>query len=718
MEDERRHRRIDRTFRGLTPSVVRTAEPAEFGRTVCDRLVDRGLYDSARFWTVERSGGALTLRARVDDGRDRGSTDATGERGRLAEIAKSAVRTTELECNREASDHRPDAADGGRPNTDGRSFAAVPLTFARTVHGVLGLSTSHPDAFDRFEADSLEELGTAIASALAAGERDSETGARQTNEVPGQSFGEDRADRREQQQKLDRLDSINDVIRDITQNLVDASTRAEIERVVCQSLVDTDRYRFVWIGRPDYESETVAPTAWSDAGAEYLEETDISIDDTETAKGPTGRAITTRQIQVTQNILEDPDYRPWRERARRYGYRSTAAIPLVHGDTLYGVLNLYAAEPRAFDDAERELLSELGETIPYAIDTIQTKERYQSFVDDVFDSSGVGIVILDDTFHVAWVNQAVLRYFGIEREKTVGRDGRRLVSDRLKHAFAEPEAFADRVVATYADNATTQEFECRVEPGPNRERRHLLHQSQPIESGFYEGGRLELYYDVTERKRRERELREKNDRLESFASMLAHELRNPVTIGQIYSQQLPNETDSEAVEYVAEAFDRIEEMIDVMLVLTRRREAVGERSSVRLAEVVREAWEDVEAPEATLAVDVDRSIQADETYVRHLFRNLLENAVEHGGSGVTVTVGGLPSGFYVADDGPGIPPEGRDAVFEAGYTTAAGQGGTGLGLAFVRELTDVYGWKCALTDSASGGARFEFTNVEQEAGTN
>jgi signal transduction histidine kinase len=718
MEDERRHRRIERAFRDLTPSVVRPAGPEELGRTVCDRLVDCGLYDSARFWIVEDSGDALTLRPRTDDGRDREATSATGERGGLADLAESAVRTKELECDREASDHRPDGADGGRPNADGRSSAAVPLTFAGTVHGVLGLSASHPDTFGRFEADSLEELGTAIASALAASEPEPGTHTVPASEGPEQSFVEDGTDRREQQQKLDRLDSINDVIRDITQNLVDASTRAEIERVVCQSLVDTDRYRFVWIGRPDYESETVEPTARSDTGAEYLEDADITIDESETAKGPTGRAIATHQIQVTQNILEDPDYEPWRERARRYGYRSSAAIPLVHGDTLYGVLNLYAAEPRAFDDAEKELLSELGETIPYAIDTIQTKERYQSFVDDVFDSSEVGIFILDDTFDVAWVNQATLRYFGIEREETVGRDGRQLVSDRLKHILVEPEAFADRVVATYADNATAEEFECQVEPGPNREGRHLLHQSQPIESGFYEGGRLELYYDITERKRRERELREKNERLESFASMLAHELRNPVTIGQIYGQQLPDDADAEAAEYVTEAFDRIEEMIDVMLVLTRGREAIGERTPVRLAEVVREAWADVETTEATLEVDIDRSIQADETYVRHLFRNLLENAVEHAGRDVTVTVGELSTGFYVADDGPGIPAEERDAVFKAGHTTAAGQGGTGLGLAFVRELTDVYGWECALTDSAAGGARFEFTNVDQDAGTN
>ncbi|WP_435180376.1 MEDS domain-containing protein [Halorussus sp. AFM4] len=229
-----------------------------------------------------------------------------------------------------------------------------------------------------------------------------------------------------------------------------------------------------------------------------------------------------------------------------------------------------------------------------------------------------------------------------------------------------------------------------------------------------------------ERTHREAQLRQKNDRLESFASMLAHELRNPVTIGQIYGQQLSGEQNAEAIDYVTEAFDRIEDMVDVLLILTRGREAVGERAPIDLGDAARDVWETVEAPDAALRVDLDRTIEADETYVSHLFRNLLDNAVEHGSTGreaqshdaveqagadVTVTVGDLPSGFYVADDGVGIPEDEREAVFDEGYTTAADSGGTGLGLAFVRKLAEVYEWEVSVTESESGGARFEFRNV-------
>jgi signal transduction histidine kinase len=222
-------------------------------------------------------------------------------------------------------------------------------------------------------------------------------------------------------------------------------------------------------------------------------------------------------------------------------------------------------------------------------------------------------------------------------------------------------------------------------------------------------------HTAIERAEHERELEEQNERLDRFASKLAHELRNPVMIGQIYSQQVPREAAPEAVEYVREAFDRIEDMVDMLLVLTRGQEMMGDVTTVQLEGISREAWADVNAPSASLRVTGEHAVQADETYLRHFFRNLFENAVKHGGEDVTVTVGELPDGFYVADDGPGIPPDEQEKAFEAGYTTASDCGGTGLGLAYVAEFVDIYDWECAVGESANGGARFEFTNVERES---
>jgi signal transduction histidine kinase len=147
---------------------------------------------------------------------------------------------------------------------------------------------------------------------------------------------------------------------------------------------------------------------------------------------------------------------------------------------------------------------------------------------------------------------------------------------------------------------------------------------------------------------------------------------------------------------------------------------------VALADVASQAWAHVDTAEATLETESDTTIVADEGRLRQVFENLFRNAVEHatpsagmadgGGTerarpGVTVRVGATDDGFYVADDGPGIPESERDAVFEAGHTDA--EDGTGFGLAIVAEIAQAHGWSVQVTDSWAGGARFEFSGVER-----
>ncbi|WP_135306403.1 sensor histidine kinase [Haloarcula amylovorans] len=201
-------------------------------------------------------------------------------------------------------------------------------------------------------------------------------------------------------------------------------------------------------------------------------------------------------------------------------------------------------------------------------------------------------------------------------------------------------------------------------------------------------------------------------RLESFADMLAHELRNPLAIGQLYSNQLPSEAAPEAVEYVAEAFDRIEELIDVILILTQEATVNIDWETVAVADAARTAWADADVGGAELTVIASQNIEVDPIHFQHLLENLFENAVTHHTADmpVQVTVGDLPTGFYVADNGSGIAKSERSQVFETGYTTA--DDGTGLGLAFVTELTEMYDWRCQIVESDTGGARFEFTNTD------
>ena len=104
---------------------------------------------------------------------------------------------------------------------------------------------------------------------------------------------------------------------------------------------------------------------------------------------------------------------------------------------------------------------------------------------------------------------------------------------------------------------------------------------------------------------------------------------------------------------------------------------------------------------------------ADELRLKQLFENLIRNAVEHGGSAVTVTIGDLNEGFYVEDTGTGIPAEEVATAFEAGYSTNAE--GTGFGLSIVQRIAEAHGWDIHITNRSGGGARFEITGIESTA---
>ena len=146
----------------------------------------------------------------------------------------------------------------------------------------------------------------------------------------------------------------------------------------------------------------------------------------------------------------------------------------------------------------------------------ESQEQYRTLLGDVLDSSPVGVIILDPQLRVVWVNRALERYFGLRREELIGRDKRLLIRERIKRIFAEPETFADRVLATYRDNSFVEQFECRVLPEGRREERWLEHWSQPIRTGVYCGGRVECYYDITARKGAMDELRVQTAYLEKL----------------------------------------------------------------------------------------------------------------------------------------------------------------------------------------------------------
>jgi PAS domain S-box-containing protein len=209
------------------------------------------------------------------------------------------------------------------------------------------------------------------------------------------------------------------------------------------------------------------------------------------------------------------------------------------------------------------------------------------------------------------------------------------------------------------------------------------------------------------------ELQRQNDRLEKFTSVVSHDLRNPLAVANGRLELAQRECDSAHLDAVAQAHERMETLIDDVLTLAREGEPVEEPEPVDLGDTIDGCWRNIERNEATLVTETKRTVRAEPSRLKQLLENLFRNAVEHGGETVRVTVGSLDNGFYVADDGPGIPDGERDEVFEAGYSTA--DEGTGFGLNIVQKIAEAHGWEVSVTDSDTGGARFEITGVETAA---
>ena len=238
-------------------------------------------------------------------------------------------------------------------------------------------------------------------------------------------------------------------------------------------------------------------------------------------------------------------------------------------------------------------------------------------------------------------------------------------------------------------------------------------------------GWLFLLQDVTEQKRRERELERQIEKLDQFASLVSHDLRSPINVADGFIEQTRETGDLDHLDRVEAATDRMEEIIDDVLELAREGQAVADPETVSVDTVAREAWEHTETKGASLGVETDATITADPERLTRLFENLFRNTIDHGApddspAELAITVGVDDQStakviLYVEDNGVGIPTAKREQVLEDGYTTDAD--GTGLGLAIVSEIADAHGWSVSVTDSDAGGARFEISGVSKPWGS-
>jgi PAS domain S-box-containing protein len=335
----------------------------------------------------------------------------------------------------------------------------------------------------------------------------------------------------------------------------------------------------------------------------------------------------------------------------------------------------------------------------------QELEAYETIVETIPD----GVFVLDDEGTIQRHNRRAAELIGHPGEDIQGTPFSQLVSEGIYPSVVVNE-YAEIVEELRDSDDDVAE---QLQPIDHPERGRRLYKSNiallPFDDEFR--GTTGTMRDVTERYRDQKRLENQNQQLEDFARVLAHDLRNPLHV-ILSRSKLLEETDGtrDHVDAIVRSAERMNAIVKDVLTVVRHGKSIEETEPVRLSDAVGAAWASVESPEARITVEPDGTVDADPERLTTLFEKLLHNAVEHGGDDVTVRAGLLTddcsTGFYVEDDGKGIPEEKVDSIFASNYSTK--QSETGLGLVVVRQIATAHGWSVSVTESDPGGARFEF----------
>lgn len=328
-------------------------------------------------------------------------------------------------------------------------------------------------------------------------------------------------------------------------------------------------------------------------------------------------------------------------------------------------------------------------------------ERYRMIV----EASGDPVYTLDEDGRMTFVNDAMVALTGHEENALLG--------EYVSLVMTEDDVGAGedliRRLLTTDEERGTFEMDIITADGqriPCENHVALL----PFEEEFR--GTVGTIRDISDRVERERRLQRERDRLDEFAGVISHDLRNPLNVAQGRVGLARERYDTEDLDTADRALDRMNQLIDDLLALAREGDEVRTLEPVDLARLARNCWRNVETNRATLDVEFDDTVRADPSRLQQLLENLVGNAIQHGRDSVAIEIGELDGGFYVEDDGPGISDAALDEIFEVGYSTS--ELDTGFGLSIVKQIVDAHGWTIRVTEGSDGGARFEIRDVEFE----
>jgi PAS domain S-box-containing protein len=531
-------------------------------------------------------------------------------------------------------------------------------------------------------------------------------------------------------EQLRQIDRAVTTLTRSTDALLRATSEISLLKEVCDITVEMAGYRLAWIGyaRPD-EGRSVTAMAMSGVAADYVSEVSVSWGDNDLGRGPTGTAIRTGVAQVIRDTDGDARFTPWREAALRYGFNSSIALPLGHGDSRLGALMIYAAEHDAFDSDTIRVLEDLARNLSYGIGALRMKAEHDQAVRDLAESEeryrsliemSPDAILVHSQGNILFANRASAGVFAAAHAKLVGR--------RIEDFFPE-EARPDllrRIANPPPGRFMSEETMLRLDDTP-------FSAEIVANSITFHGlnARLVVIRDVSERHQVQRQLLEsaKLATLGEMAAGLVHELSQPLNIMRLTAEgalmfiergKATPHWQAQQFQLIADQAQRTAEIIDDIRIFSRR-----DTSPIQVfdaMQAVRAALGVLEGQFRPDGIKLKIDLPATQVPVRgrrvqleQVVMNLLSNAHHAvrdrrdrmpadwcGVVSITAELTGGTVRVTLADNGTGIPTELRSRIFEPFFTTKEAGRGTGLGLSVSFGIVDSMGGRLETVDGGEG----------------
>ena len=537
------------------------------------------------------------------------------------------------------------------------------------------------------------------------------------------------------EEKLRKVNRALKALSSCNKVLIHASDEPDLLQKICRTILEVGKYHLVWIGftKPG-EKNTICICPMSQRGYEegYLKTANLMLEDTQGEFNPICTALRTNKPCIVRNIMTNPDYVPLRAEATKLGYSSLIALPLVKDNRTFGIFNVYAESPDAFDDREVKLLMELADDLVYGILSLRThaerKQAEEALLESeetfkaISSTANDGIIMLNNEEEISYWNEAAGKMFDYSKEEAIGRKLHetiipdRFEEDHLKGFRRFKETGQGPIIGKTVELTAIKKdgSEFPIE----------LSLSAVKLKGKWNA--VSIIRDITERKRIEKSVRV-SYKMASLGQMTAgvfHEVLNPLNIISSYTQVmlLKEEKGSEKERYLKQILEEVERIVkitDSLLIFSRKGNENVE--SVEINSFLEKVMSIVE-PDMTLRnIKFIRKfeeelpeIMANNDKLRQVFLNIITNvghAMPNGGNLTISTLSIEKQGksfvsIKLKDTGCGIKSSNIDKVFDPFFTTKKEGEGTGLGLSISYGIIKNHGGEMRVNSKEGKGTTF------------